>query len=291
MTYARKHQFDPLNPEQWYSQSKSKILTSKVREGGREGTGRGGRRGEEEREEGAGEGGEVDGVGERDRGGEKEGRGGDERRNVYSFGLQGAHRVLAYHQGSISKALKDLFPHITFEPSRLKNYGNSSSPLRSAVSLVIKTSTAAKVVMQQEHEKRKKWMENYAKERGFDPHAPENWYSETIAKISSVKVLFLSPSSSFSLLSSLPSPPFLLLSLPLPSLYSFLRKGGSTVLGHFKLSLSSALMHLFPHIGLEKGRFHRARKFPLLLLLTSSFLSPSSFQIEASLPLSSNPLL
>ena len=122
MTYARKHQFDPLNPEHWYSQSKSKILTSKVREGGREGTGRGGRRGEEEREEGAGEGGEVDGVGERDRGGAKEGGGGDERRNVYSFGLQGAHRVLAYHQGSISKALKDLFSpyHIrTFQAEEL----------------------------------------------------------------------------------------------------------------------------------------------------------------------------
>jgi len=35
-------------------------------------------------------------------------------------------------------------------------------------------------------------------------------------------------------------------------------KGGSTILEHYKNSLSTTLIHAFPDIGLEKGNFHRA---------------------------------
>jgi len=49
--------------------------------------------------------------------------------------------------------------------------------------------------MQQEQEKRRKWLEKYAKERGFDPLVPDNWYSQTISSISSVKVFLSLPLS------------------------------------------------------------------------------------------------
>jgi hypothetical protein len=41
----------------------------------------------------------------------------------------------------------------------------------------------------QEVGKRRKFFENYAKENGFDPLSPENWYLQPIKKILSVIVL------------------------------------------------------------------------------------------------------
>eukprot|EP00026_Physarum_polycephalum_P011168 Phypoly_transcript_11369.p1 GENE.Phypoly_transcript_11369~~Phypoly_transcript_11369.p1 ORF type:complete len:392 (+),score=44.19 Phypoly_transcript_11369:39-1178(+) len=93
--YARQHRFDPLNAENWYSQSKKKITAT-----------------------------------------------------------LGAYRVLMYHRNSISRALIDLFPEIGLDKSKFWN-ANWRDPTT-----------------------RRRFLEKYAKEHGFNPAVPENWYMQ-----------------------------------------------------------------------------------------------------------------
>eukprot|EP00026_Physarum_polycephalum_P000822 Phypoly_transcript_00823.p1 GENE.Phypoly_transcript_00823~~Phypoly_transcript_00823.p1 ORF type:complete len:527 (-),score=83.80 Phypoly_transcript_00823:937-2517(-) len=65
---------------------------------------------------------------------------------------------------------------------------------------------------------RRRFFENYAREHGFDPLVADNWYSQ---------------------------PPSRFLSLP----------GGKSVLVYYKYSVPTALLDLFPNIGLRKSKF------------------------------------
>eukprot|EP00026_Physarum_polycephalum_P001524 Phypoly_transcript_01526.p1 GENE.Phypoly_transcript_01526~~Phypoly_transcript_01526.p1 ORF type:complete len:780 (-),score=98.01 Phypoly_transcript_01526:986-3034(-) len=66
---------------------------------------------------------------------------------------------------------------------------------------------------------RRKFFEDFAKNHRFDPLKPENWYKQTKEKLKTTK-------------------------------------GAYGVLSYHKLSISQALIDLFPNIGLEKSRFH-----------------------------------
>lgn len=71
--------------------------------------------------------------------------------------------MLGYHEGSLSKALIDLFPDIRFDKSKFWIQFHHSA-------------------------NRKKFFKNYALLHHFDPLVKENWYLLTREKILSVKV-------------------------------------------------------------------------------------------------------
>jgi len=110
---------------------------------------------------------------------------------------KGARRVISYHKGSLAKTLIDLFPGIGLDKSRFssKRWGDSVN--------------------------RRKFFENYARENGFDPLEPENWYAQPTSKILAVK-------------------------------------GALRVRKYHKNSLAQALVDLFPNIGLNKSKLRKS---------------------------------
>eukprot|EP00026_Physarum_polycephalum_P008136 Phypoly_transcript_08214.p1 GENE.Phypoly_transcript_08214~~Phypoly_transcript_08214.p1 ORF type:complete len:513 (-),score=83.64 Phypoly_transcript_08214:5-1384(-) len=106
---------------------------------------------------------------------------------------KGAKRVTWYHKNSVSQALLDLFPNIGFD--RLK-----FSPPQNKWNSVTK---------------RRNFFLDYARERGFDPLNPENWYQ-------------------------------------LPPIN---KHGSQMLLFYYSNSVSKALLDLFPDIGLDRARF------------------------------------
>eukprot|EP00026_Physarum_polycephalum_P001627 Phypoly_transcript_01629.p1 GENE.Phypoly_transcript_01629~~Phypoly_transcript_01629.p1 ORF type:complete len:1030 (-),score=139.53 Phypoly_transcript_01629:75-3164(-) len=134
--FAREHGFDPQIAEHWYAQSRKRILATR-----------------------------------------------------------GAKNVIRYHKNSVTKALVDLFPTIGLQKSKLW----------------IKPSIKEKA-------NRRKFFENYAKENGFDPLNPEKWYSQPNKKI-------------------------------------LLVKGAKKVVSFHRDSVAQALEDLFPEIGFEKNQF------------------------------------
>jgi hypothetical protein len=76
--------------------------------------------------------------------------------------VKGGHRVLNYHQHSVNKAIADLFPDIGFDESRI-------------------------ISNWEELKNRRKFFEEYAKQTGFDPLVPANWYNQTRERIMSFK--------------------------------------------------------------------------------------------------------
>ena len=99
---------------------------------------------------------------------------------------------------------------------------------------------------------RRKFFEEFAKARGFDPRIPDNWYAQSRELILSFPV-----SLSFSLL-LLPCPPSSLLPL------SNSAKGGSSILKYHKGSMAQALVDIFPDIGLDRSVFYRGIRRILL---------------------------
>lgn len=90
-------------------------------------------------------------------------------------------------------------------------------------------------------EKRRIFFVRYAKVKGFDPLAADNWYSVFASHIPSAKVFSLF----FSLFSFLFS----------CSLSFFLFTCNKVVLGYHGNSLSRALKELFPDIGIDNSKF------------------------------------
>jgi len=68
--------------------------------------------------------------------------------------------VLSHHNNSVPKALVDLYPDIGLE--------------------IIKFNLSTKW---HSEENRREFFEMYAKENGFDPLVPKNWYLQNAAKI------------------------------------------------------------------------------------------------------------
>eukprot|EP00026_Physarum_polycephalum_P001329 Phypoly_transcript_01330.p1 GENE.Phypoly_transcript_01330~~Phypoly_transcript_01330.p1 ORF type:complete len:878 (+),score=128.72 Phypoly_transcript_01330:456-3089(+) len=101
---------------------------------------------------------------------------------------KGVHRVLQYHNNSVRKALRDLFPDLSFQTSWT------------------------------EESTRRKFFEEYAKQNGFDPLVPDAWYAQSSENILSVK-------------------------------------GAFSVIQYHNNSVSTALLDLFPEIGLDRLQF------------------------------------
>eukprot|EP00026_Physarum_polycephalum_P002151 Phypoly_transcript_02156.p1 GENE.Phypoly_transcript_02156~~Phypoly_transcript_02156.p1 ORF type:complete len:735 (+),score=101.72 Phypoly_transcript_02156:694-2898(+) len=111
--------------------------------------------------------------------------------------VKGASRVLEYHGHSISKALMDLFPEVEWDKSKFWTSPWSSSG------------------------QRRNFFEKFAKSHGFDPLAPANWYSDTTRKqLGELKDLH-------------------------------------KVLRHHSHSLPKALADLFPQIRFEESKFKK----------------------------------
>jgi hypothetical protein len=94
-------------------------------------------------------------------------------------------------------------------------------------------------------ERRRDFFENFAKQNGFDPLNPENWYTN-IVKLRQLKVC-----------------PFAFLCALLKM--TFISKGISVLIKQYGRRLSQALTELFPNIGLKKDKFE-SKSFPIYIL-------------------------
>ena len=120
----------------------------------------------------------------------------------------------------------------------------------------------------------------FAKMNNFDPFVAENWYPVIRDDLVVIKVS-LSPLPLPLSLDTLPrySPFVVLLCLSTCIfmylfVYSFFQ-GASTTLEYYNGSVSTALVHLFPDIGLDANKFDSLPSMPILLLTSFSLLSPS----------------
>eukprot|EP00026_Physarum_polycephalum_P000846 Phypoly_transcript_00847.p1 GENE.Phypoly_transcript_00847~~Phypoly_transcript_00847.p1 ORF type:complete len:1309 (+),score=236.62 Phypoly_transcript_00847:226-3927(+) len=105
-----------------------------------------------------------------------------------------SHAVMGHYNGSISRALSQVFPEIGLEPHKMWAPPDWT-----------------------EAETRRKFFEDFARENGFDPLNPENWYHQSRDKIME-------------------------------------RKSSFSVLYYHKGSITQALLDLFPNIGLSSER-------------------------------------
>lgn len=94
--------------------------------------------------------------------------------------------VLAYHKSSLSQALKDLFPEVEWDRNKF-SYSSKLVP-----STCDSTSELFNLILSdgywQDPQNRRKFMDEYAKARNFDPLVPHNWYSVSRADVLSCKV-------------------------------------------------------------------------------------------------------
>eukprot|EP00026_Physarum_polycephalum_P001164 Phypoly_transcript_01165.p1 GENE.Phypoly_transcript_01165~~Phypoly_transcript_01165.p1 ORF type:complete len:960 (+),score=125.04 Phypoly_transcript_01165:678-3557(+) len=107
--------------------------------------------------------------------------------------FKGAAYVLALYNKSFIKALLDAFPDIGLDDSRFPNISRG---------------------YWENVGNRRIFFDNFAKERGFNPLVPTNWYSVSPKSVKDTK-------------------------------------GGIGILSHYDDSLHNALLHLYPNIGLD----------------------------------------
>jgi len=188
-------------------------------------------------------------------------------------------KVLAYYDGSLAKALVDLFPHLSLDKSKLmrvpKNYWQSKTNKR-------------------------KVLVDFAKENKFDPRQADNWYSVQPDQIKDVSGILSQYNGSFStaLVDLFPEINFDIskfAALPrnfwqdaqnkrrvfeeyatkngfdplVPTNWYTIRadqlqmagiKGTRTIMTQYKQNIAEALADLFPHIGLDVSKFPIAPK-------------------------------
>eukprot|EP00026_Physarum_polycephalum_P001387 Phypoly_transcript_01388.p1 GENE.Phypoly_transcript_01388~~Phypoly_transcript_01388.p1 ORF type:complete len:627 (+),score=98.80 Phypoly_transcript_01388:211-1881(+) len=183
--------------------------------------------------------------------------------------------VISYHKGSVAQALQDLFPNIGLDPSQIKT----------------------RTRVWQKKENRRKFFENYAKAHGFDPLKPENWLKQSKEDIMAMegapRVIFYHENSPAKALMDLF--PDIGLTIPwstnnwneslnrrkffekyakdqgfdplnagdwykqsIPQMLA--TKGMSRVISFYGHNLTTALMDLFPNIGLQKSKMWRRSK-------------------------------
>lgn len=93
--------------------------------------------------------------------------------------MQGASRILRYHKNSISEALHDLFPNIGLDRTKFR-----VKCILSQLTILSNLLLAAWSNITNQKEP----FEKYAHENGFDPQHVENWTSQPVEKILSIKV-------------------------------------------------------------------------------------------------------
>lgn len=94
--------------------------------------------------------------------------------------------MMAYHSGSVTKALLDLFPNINFDPSKLP-------PRIIFLQFIICLPFDNKCIYcyfvgAYSVAERRKFFEDFAHSNSFDPLLAENWYSIPRDKILEVEV-------------------------------------------------------------------------------------------------------
>eukprot|EP00026_Physarum_polycephalum_P000538 Phypoly_transcript_00539.p1 GENE.Phypoly_transcript_00539~~Phypoly_transcript_00539.p1 ORF type:complete len:959 (+),score=132.38 Phypoly_transcript_00539:57-2933(+) len=209
--YAKEKGFDARNPEGWYTQSKNRLMAS-----------------------------------------------------------QGVVSIISHHKGSVAQALSDLFPDIGFDKSKLwsrsiwrdagrrrkffENYAQAHAfdplvpenwycqpaksimAIENAVSVMnhhndnvpkalldlfpdigLESSKFSTQPMWNEFDNRKKFFLQFAKDNGFDPHNPNNWYSQRRHKL-------------------------------------YAAKGAFSIMNYHNGRASTALLEIFPDIGLEAAK-------------------------------------
>jgi hypothetical protein len=102
---------------------------------------------------------------------------------------------------------------------------------------------------------RREFFDAFARQNGFDPLNPENWYEVDTAAIYATKVLF--ENFIFSVIL------FLFCFLPCSNCLIFPSKNGRGALGGYNHSLINALMHVYPNIGLVKSKFFQGKKIEM----------------------------
>eukprot|EP00026_Physarum_polycephalum_P003383 Phypoly_transcript_03394.p1 GENE.Phypoly_transcript_03394~~Phypoly_transcript_03394.p1 ORF type:complete len:728 (+),score=54.40 Phypoly_transcript_03394:224-2407(+) len=183
---------------------------------------------------------------------------------------QGSQMIKFFYNGSIAKALQELFPKVVFDPSKFKKH-----PLWYNA------------------KNRRKFFEEYARENKFDPLNPKNWYIQQRKKIEAKKgasrvLWYHNDSVSKALLDLFPDiglekecfPMFPLWCTPTGRQQFFINyalsqgfdplvaehwydhsvhllhcKGAARILYHHNLSMAKALLDLFPDIGLDAKQF------------------------------------
>eukprot|EP00026_Physarum_polycephalum_P001467 Phypoly_transcript_01469.p1 GENE.Phypoly_transcript_01469~~Phypoly_transcript_01469.p1 ORF type:complete len:1107 (+),score=182.36 Phypoly_transcript_01469:326-3322(+) len=187
----------------------------------------------------------------------------------------GAYRVLFYHNNSVPKALIDLFPEINWDKSRLR------------------------ISWYREVEARHEFFEEYARKHSFNSHDPEQWYKQPMERIIATKgarrvLAFYNNSLSAALRGVYPQmeidsskfganesqwskvenkrkffenyaeendfdplTPEHWYSHPRNNILK--RKGIASVLFYHNNSLSTALSDLFPEIGFSKAKYKQIR--------------------------------
>ena len=85
--------------------------------------------------------------------------------------------MTAFHEGSIPKALIDLFPDIDLDESLLRAQKCTLLPLLDII--ISHLSLFLYLAVWKSPENRRNFFEKYAKQNGFDPLDPELWYSQT----------------------------------------------------------------------------------------------------------------
>eukprot|EP00026_Physarum_polycephalum_P001037 Phypoly_transcript_01038.p1 GENE.Phypoly_transcript_01038~~Phypoly_transcript_01038.p1 ORF type:complete len:1240 (+),score=185.34 Phypoly_transcript_01038:28-3720(+) len=139
--------------------------------------------------------------------------------------VPGINHVIKHHSGSITQALAELFPEIGIEPMSQEEW---SEVLKKNVASFRGTTQAITIPAAPGNESRPKgytawnypryrrrFFENYAKKKGFDPLKPNNWNNQLKRDIMAVK-------------------------------------GASQIIQYHENSIVQALCDLFPEIGLKK---------------------------------------
>jgi len=179
--------------------------------------------------------------------------------------VKGGNAVLSCHGGSLSNALTDLFPTIAFDKAKFQGVWGEAA------------------------DKKKEFLENYARQKGFDPLVADNWYLQPPEDLQHVTapygsslaraLLDVFPDIEMDRKNPVKSGPWtaainrrkffekfaeehgfdplvaknwypVTLEMILP------RKGSSTVLSYHGGTLKKSLLELFPDIGLEKAKFN-----------------------------------
>eukprot|EP00026_Physarum_polycephalum_P003969 Phypoly_transcript_03986.p1 GENE.Phypoly_transcript_03986~~Phypoly_transcript_03986.p1 ORF type:complete len:741 (+),score=114.71 Phypoly_transcript_03986:43-2265(+) len=113
--------------------------------------------------------------------------------------LKEASSILAHQNGSFVKTLANIFPEINFDFSKFSVLKNK---------------------FWHDMKNRRNFFDKFARERGFDPLVPDNWYTSDKSAIRRIK-------------------------------------GAQSILNYYNSSIVNALIHVYPDIGLKQEGFDR----------------------------------
>jgi hypothetical protein len=100
--------------------------------------------------------------------------------------------VVAHHNRSVAQALIDLFPNLEIDKTKFEHASNLNSfsfyLFSFFFSFSLSTCNFEHTEIWQTAENRRKFFEEYAREKGFDPLIADNWYQQSIKDVVAKKV-------------------------------------------------------------------------------------------------------